>query len=45
LAQNTIEEKIAAMLDEKRKVLDAVLDGKISSQETLITELIKSYAS
>ena len=43
LAQNTIEEEIAQMLDKKRKILDQVLDGKQPDQESLLTELIKKY--
>lgn len=43
LAEYTIEEKIAALLDEKRKVLDAVLDGKQTEDDGLIMELIESY--
>lgn len=43
LAEYTIEEKIAALLDEKRKVLDAVLDGKQTEDSGLIMELIESY--
>lgn len=43
LAANTIEEKIAELLDEKKKVLDAILDGKDVEEVQLITELIKSY--
>jgi SWI/SNF-related matrix-associated actin-dependent regulator 1 of chromatin subfamily A len=43
LAKGTIEEKIAKLLDTKKKVVDAVLDGKITEQSSLLTELIKSY--
>jgi len=43
LAMSTIEDKIIHILDAKRKVLDAVLDGKITEQESLLTELINSY--
>jgi SWI/SNF-related matrix-associated actin-dependent regulator of chromatin subfamily A-like protein 1 len=45
LASNTIEEKIAKMIDNKRKVLDSVLDGKITEQESLLSELMKEYES
>ena len=41
LAVNTIEEKIAKLLDSKRKVLDAILDGKETNQKSLLSELIK----
>ena len=45
LAPDTIEERLAHILDSKRKVLDAVLDGEITPQESLLTELIKDYIS
>lgn len=43
LALNTIEEKIVNMLDDKQKVLDAVLDGKETETSNLLSELIKTY--
>lgn len=43
MAVNTIEEQIAAMLDKKRVVLDAVLDGVQTEQESLLSELIATY--
>jgi SWI/SNF-related matrix-associated actin-dependent regulator 1 of chromatin subfamily A len=43
LADGTIEEKIAELLDEKRQVLEAVLDGKEVEETQLLSELIKSY--
>ena len=43
LASGTIEEKIAKLIDRKRKVLDAVLDGKDTEQESLLSELINEY--
>ena len=43
LAAGTIEEKIAKLLDTKQKILDAILDGKVTKQENLITELINLY--
>ena len=43
LAQNTIEETIALLLDEKRKVLDKVLDGIDTDEGSLLTELIANY--
>jgi SWI/SNF-related matrix-associated actin-dependent regulator 1 of chromatin subfamily A len=43
LANNTIEEQIAELLDKKRKVLDSVLDGKDTEQESLLTQLINKY--
>lgn len=43
LSQNTIEQKIANLIDKKREVLSQVLDGKQVNEESLITELIESY--
>jgi len=43
MAKNTIEEKIAKMLDEKTKILDSVLDGKETEQGTLLHEIMNSY--
>lgn len=44
LAKGTIEEKIAALLDSKIKVLDAVLDGTVTEDSSLLTSLLKNYA-
>jgi len=41
LAAGTIEEKIASLIDRKRRILDSVLDGTITDQESLLSELIK----
>lgn len=43
IAAGTIEEKIAMLLDKKRRVLDAVLDGGVNEEAPLLTELIKLY--
>jgi SWI/SNF-related matrix-associated actin-dependent regulator 1 of chromatin subfamily A len=43
LANDTIEQKIASILDQKRQTLDQVLDGKETDQNNLITELIEQY--
>jgi len=45
LAQETIEETIAYILDKKRKVLDKVLDGKEPEESTTFNELLKTYTS
>lgn len=45
LANATIEQKIASMIDRKRKVLDSVLDGKETQDESLLTELMYEYAN
>lgn len=42
LAAGTIEEKIAKLLDSKRKVLDAVIDGKETENKSLLHELMNS---
>jgi SWI/SNF-related matrix-associated actin-dependent regulator 1 of chromatin subfamily A len=41
----TIEEKIAILLDKKTKVLDAVLDGKETKQDSLLYELMNSLTN
>jgi len=43
LAEFTIEEQIAELLDEKRKVLDSVLDGKQPEKGSLLMDLINKY--
>lgn len=43
LANHTIEEKIAHLLDIKRKIVDGILDGKESDEDSLFSELMKSY--
>ena len=43
LAIRTIEEKIAKLIDNKRKVLDNVLDGIQTETESLLSELINQY--
>lgn len=41
LASGTIEEDIAELLDNKRQVLDSVLDGRETDEGSLLTELMK----
>lgn len=43
LAHGTIEERIAKLIDRKRKVLDAVLDGKVTEVGSLLSELMNEY--
>jgi SWI/SNF-related matrix-associated actin-dependent regulator 1 of chromatin subfamily A len=43
LGLNTIEEKIAKILDERMQMSSGILDGKAISTKMLITELIKEY--
>lgn len=43
LAQNTIEERLAKIIDTKKLIVDAVLDGKMTEQESLLSQLMKSY--
>jgi SNF2 family DNA or RNA helicase len=45
LAAHTIEERIAHLLDSKRKVLDRVLDGVETEEDSLLSELIKGYTN
>ena len=44
LAQGTIEEEIAKLIDKKRKVLDQVLDGQDSDASSLLAELMQKYS-
>jgi len=43
LAENTIEERIARLIDSKRGVIDGVVDGKATDAESLLMQLINSY--
>lgn len=43
LAANTIEEKIANLLDKKQIILDAVLDGEKTDEKSLLSELMNEY--
>lgn len=43
IAHGTIEEKIAGMLDSKRKILDRILDGKVTETTSLLTDLLAKY--
>jgi len=43
IGHNTIENKVIDMIDKKRQVIDAVLDGKITAEESLLTELLNQY--
>ena len=43
LAKDTIEEKNAKLLDKKRKILDSVLDGEETEQQSLLAELMSEY--
>jgi SWI/SNF-related matrix-associated actin-dependent regulator of chromatin subfamily A-like protein 1 len=45
LATATIEDQIAHLLDKKRKVLDQVIDGIETAQESLLGELMKIYTN
>lgn len=40
LSLGTIEYELAEILDRKRKILDSVLDGQATGEESLLTELI-----
>ena len=41
ICPDTIEARIASLLDKKRAVLDMVLDGKETKDEAMLTELLK----
>lgn len=43
LAEGTIEERTARLIDKKRKVLDAVLDGQEPEEQSLLSELMEEY--
>jgi SWI/SNF-related matrix-associated actin-dependent regulator 1 of chromatin subfamily A len=43
LAENSVEYRLAKLLDRKKEVLSAVIDGKPVDEKSLITELIESY--
>jgi len=43
LAKDTIEDHLAEIIDTKRKVTDAVLNGQESEETSLLYELMKSY--
>lgn len=43
LARGTIEEKIVKILDKKRVVLDSILDGVETEQNSLLREIMKQY--
>jgi len=43
LAHDTIDEDIAALLDKKRVVLDAIIDGKNVHDTPLVAELMDTY--
>lgn len=45
LAFNTIEERIARLIDSKRTMIASVMDGKDMPEVSLITELISEYAN
>ena len=45
LAAGTIEERIAQLLDEKRKVLDAVLDGVQTEDTSLLMTIMNEYGN
>lgn len=43
LAEGTIEEDIANLIDRKRKVLDSVLDGQKTDEQSLLQQLMEQY--
>jgi SWI/SNF-related matrix-associated actin-dependent regulator 1 of chromatin subfamily A len=44
IAKDTIEEDIVKLLDKKRKVVDMVLDGKKTEEQSLLKKLMKQYS-
>ena len=45
LAADTIDERMAALIDAKREVIGAVTDGRVPSDVSMIDALLESYAS
>lgn len=43
MGSGTVEEEIATLIDHKRKVIDAVHDGKETEDTDLLMQLVKSY--
>jgi SWI/SNF-related matrix-associated actin-dependent regulator 1 of chromatin subfamily A len=43
LPRDTIEERLAEMIDDKRKVITAVLDGEDVPEGSMLTALLNSY--
>jgi SNF2 family DNA or RNA helicase len=43
IAENTVEEKIAELLDHKRKVLASVLDGETVEDDSLLLNLLENF--
>jgi SNF2 family DNA or RNA helicase len=43
LAEGTIEEEIAELLDNKRQVLDSILDGKLTDETSLLKALMERH--
>ena len=43
IAQDTVEEKIAELIDHKRKILTSILDGETVEDESLLLNLLDSF--
>ena len=43
IAQDTVEEKIAELIDHKRKILTSILDGETVEEESLLLNLLDSF--
>ena len=43
LAEDTVEGEIATLLDKKRRVLNAVLDGEITEESGILSELLTNF--
>jgi len=44
LAADTIDERMAALIDSKREVVGAVTDGRVATDAPMIDALLASYA-
>jgi SWI/SNF-related matrix-associated actin-dependent regulator 1 of chromatin subfamily A len=44
LASGTIEEELAELIDEKRKIIDSVLDGRSTDENSMLSELMQKYS-
>jgi SWI/SNF-related matrix-associated actin-dependent regulator 1 of chromatin subfamily A len=43
LAKDTIEERIAKIIDKKQQISDKIIDGEITEKESTLSELINDY--
>jgi SWI/SNF-related matrix-associated actin-dependent regulator 1 of chromatin subfamily A len=43
VSENTIDQRMIAMIEEKRKTVDALIDGRMDESISIFTEVINSY--